>query len=801
MGGMKTSVGVWLAVCGVCASAAWAQETAWKDGRFHVDTAGVVGRSDVVLARPNLESAEAMPLGNGTLGAAVWSADGMTVQLNREDAMPDRLSAGQVVIPGLKALTSAADYAGRLDLYRGEFVERGGGMTATAWIETEGDALVVDVTGADPNVEQTAVLKLWEPRKPEAFASKSEGILAQDWVDEGRPGASGKRFGSLAVLTAFAQGQDVAAAVTDERTVTVRFMPDAKGNFRVVVAAPHFDGSEAARAVADRLLTIPMPSTHRAWWRDFWGRAGLIKVTSKDGVGEYMENLRVLYLFVAAAEQGDAWPGSQAGVGDMISAARDVHKWDPSAFWHWNLRMQLAANLGAGLPELNASYFNLYREDLPAIEEWTRTKMQGRPGVCVPETMRFNGPGIEYEGTWNPPVEGLNCDGGSRPYYNARTLTTGAEVGLWVWQQYLATGDRDFLAKNYPLMTEAARFLLAYQKAGADGLLHTSPANAHETQWDVTDPTTDLSAIHALYPALMEAAKVLGKDADLVAQAREALAKTPELPRTEPAKPHTVLTASADAAGTDVIAESYEPNAEDHNVENIGLEPVWPFDLIGDASPEFALAKRTYAHRPSPAAVDWAFDPIQAARLDMGDEVGSTLVKLTEKFQNFVNGMAKWNSEDHEFYVEQTGVVAAALNEALVQDYDGVIRIAPAIPPGWDFDGSVAVRGKTKVDVQTRDGVAAMVVIESGSAQKMRLRNPWPGQKVDVVEGLSGRAIVAGESGRVITFAADAGVKYIVRCSKRNGMEMKYAQVSGVPASSAKRLGTVQIGIFPAGQK
>ncbi|HTB96730.1 MAG TPA: hypothetical protein VK716_06960 [Terracidiphilus sp.] len=787
---------VWIVVGAVSASAGRAQETAWKDGRFHLDTAGVVSRSDVVLARPNLESAEAMPLGNGTLGAAVWSADGMTVQLNREDAMPDRLSAGQVVIPGLKALTSAADYAGRLDLYHGEFVERGGGMTATAWVETEGDALVVEVTGADPKIEQRAVLKLWEPRKPKAWIDQTEGVLEEQWTDDGRPGASGRKFGSMAAVTA--QGRDVTAAVTDQRTVTVRFKPDARGNFRVVVATWAIPFSPETLGP---FLSIPTPGPHREWWKDFWGRAGLIKVTSKDGVGEYMENLRMLYLFVAAAERGDAWPGSQAGVGDMISAARDVHKWDPSAFWHWNLRMQLAANLGAGLPELNASYFNLYREDLPAIEEWTRTKMQGRPGVCVPETMRFNGPGIEYEGTWNPPVVGLNCDGGSRPYYNARTLTTGAEVGLWVWQQYLATGDNEFLAKNYPLMTEAARFLLAYQKAGADGMLHTSPANAHETQWDVTDPTTDLSAIHALYPAVMEAAQLLGKDADLVAQVRVALAKTPGLPRTEPAKPHVVLTESADVAGTDVIAESYEPNAEDHNVENIGLEPVWPFDLIGDESPEFALAKRTYAHRPSPAAVDWAFDPIQAARLDMGDEVGSTLVKLTEKFQNFVNGMAKWNSEDQEFYVEQTGVVAATLNEALVQDYDGVIRIAPAIPPGWDFDGSVAVRGKTKVDVQTRDGVAATVVIESGSAQKIQLRNPWQGQKVDVVEGLSGRAIVGGESGRVITFAADAGVKYIVRRSKRNGMEMKFAQVSGVPASSAKRLGTVQIGMFAAGEK
>ena len=39
-----------------------------------------------------------------------------------------------------------------------------------------------------------------------------------------------------------------------------------------------------------------------------------------------------------------------------------------------------------------------------------------------------------------------------------------------------------------------------------------------------------------------------------------------------------------------------------------------------------------------------------------------------------MNGMAKWEETGKEFYVEQTGVVADALQEALVQDYDGLIQ-------------------------------------------------------------------------------------------------------------------------------
>jgi len=772
--------------------------TAWHDGSFHMDVPAVISRSDIVLGRPNLQASEAMPLGNGRLGVAVWSADGLTAQLNRNDTLPDRLSSGQLVIPGIAPLTGAKDYAGRLDLYHGEFREQGGGMTLTAWVGTDSDVLIVDVTGADPNAPQTALLKLWAPRTPSATAKGRVGLLAQTWLDNKNPESSGRAFGSLSAITA--DGRDVSVSVTDALTVTVSFKPFANGHFRIIAASPHYDGKGDAQSNAARALLEPPDSLHTSWWRNFWNRAAIIKITSQDGAGEYMENLRNIYLYVAAIDKGVEYPGSQAGIADMISAAEDTHKWDPSAFWHWNLRMQVAANIGAGLTELNEPYFNLYRENLANIENWTKAHMKGLPGVCVPETMRFNGRGIEYESGWIPISMGLNCDASFKPYYNARTLSTGAEVSLWVWQQYLATNDRSFLAENYPLMAASAGFLLAHQKLGSDGLLHTSPSNAHEMQWDVIDPTTDIAAILALYPATIQAANLLGKDPDLVKQLQSALLKVPPFPRTPQTGPHTLLPASADAAEDDVIAASWLPGAEVHNIENIGLEPVWPYDLIGDTSPLFALARRTYSHRPNPVAVDWGFDPIQAARLQLGSEVGSTLVQTTQKFQGFVNGMAKWEAGAKEFYVEQTGVVADALQEALVQDYDGVIRVAPAIPPGWDFEGGVYVRGRTKVDVQTRNGAVTAVVIEAGTAQTLKIRNPWQGKPVDVLSGKTGTRVVSRTTDSLIEFDAAAGTSYLVENHDQPIAGASFAPVSGNPTSSPKKLGAVQIGLFRGDQ-
>ncbi len=787
----------------VAAKGAWTQTpaektTAWRDGTFHVDTAALIGRSTIVLGKANRQASEAMPLGNGRLGVAVWSAEGLTAQLNRADTLPDRLSPGQVVIPGLTSLTTAADYAGSLDLYNGEFREQGGGMTATAYVQPDTDVLVIDVTGANPGESQTAMLKLWPPREPRAMVNGTVGALSEAWIDNKNPESSGRSFGSLSGITV--EGRAVSAKVVDSRTISVSFQPYPDGHFRVLVGAPHFDGSGDVFSIVRHELSGTKPEAHRNWWHRFWSRAAFIKVHSADGVGDYMENLRNIYLFSAAAERGEEYPGSQAGVADMLSSGRDAHRWDSSSFWHWNLRMQVAANIGAGLPELNAPYFNLYRENLPSIEDWTKQYMNGRPGACVPETMRFNGRGIEYESSWEttkvPGKIGRDCDLSFPPYYNARTLSTGAEVSLWIWQQYLATGDRAFLAANYPVMAASARFLLAYQKLGSDGLLHTSPSNAHETQWDVTDPTTDIAAAQALYPVTIEAAKMLGKDSELTHELKNAIPKIPPLPRTQASGAKTLLSASDDAAGEDVIAESYLPAAENHNGENIGLEAVWPYDLISDTSPLFPLAKRTYEHRLFKSVADWSFDPIQAARLHLGDEVGSTLLTITERSQHTPNGFANWDKEYGEFYIEETGIVADALQEALVQDYDGVIRIAPAVPTGWDSDGSVFVRGKTKVDVQVRGGQVVTAVIEAGATGPLRVRNPWPGQAIDVIVGAAGTKVVSGASSVDLNFQAVAGTKYLIQKHDEPFTNLIFAPVSGTTPREARKLKSVQIGLF-----
>lgn len=768
-----------------------AASTAWRNGRFHANIAGVVGRSDIVLQRPNLRPEEAMPLGNGRLGVAVWSQDSFTAQLNRADTLPSRLSPGQVVIPSLAKLVEAPDYAGRVDLYNGEFVERGGGMRATVYVEPHRDVLAINVSGADPNVMETASVRLWKPRHPVAACRAGVCVLSEVWKDDTGAGASGQTFGSLAAISV--QGRHVRVASDGPLAVNVSFEPHPDGTFRVFVAAPEWKGGNSIRAARQAFsaeLKVS-PATHRQWWNDFWRRAGLMKLSSHDHSAEYFENLRAIDLYTAAADSRGRLPGSQAGVADLFSAFGDTHQWDPAAYWHWNLRMQVAANLGAGLYELNEPYFNLYRSNLPSIVAWTKAQMEDRPGACVPETMRFNGQGYENE-TWAAPA--LDCSAHFKPYYNARTLSTGAEVSLWVWRQYLATGDRAFLAANYPIMAASARFRLAYAQLHSDGFLHTYPSNAHETQWDVHDPTTDIAAMRALFPVVIKAARILNANPGLVRQIQAAMPHILPFPRADEASQKKSLSPAADAAGDDVIAPSYDPAAPLRNSENIGLEPVWPYDLIGNRGPLHDLAVRTFRYRPFKAQNDWSFDPIQAARLGLAADVKSTLTRLTEEYQAYPSGFSHFVQQ--EFYIEQIGVVAAALQEALVQDDNGVALIAPAWPKDWDADATIYIQHRTKIDVQVRRGIPVTVAVEAGEQGVLRVRNPWPGRAVEAVTGKRGDLVVKGSGATaILAIPVEAGRSYLIEPQSSPKAKLPFAPISASPASSPKCLGERCIGL------
>jgi hypothetical protein len=814
LAGAPVATGASAAVAG----ASPALTTAWNDGVFGLNPDGLVSRDDIVLGQPNISPTASIPLGNGTLGVAAWAANGFTAQLNRSDTMPDRKSPGQVNIPGLSVISHASDFTGRLDLTDGVLTESGGGMSMKAWVSTAKDELIIDVRGANPNVTQTASIYLWPGRNPTAAVSGKVGILSETWVDNSGYGASGQTFGSLSAITA--GGRDVSASVVSPTRVQIAFKPHADGQFRVVVAAPHWTGgtatdtaSDTAAGVIGRDAVLPasaLLASQNRWWGKYWAHSGLVEMNSADGSAAYIENLRTLYLYDAAASsKTGTYFGSQAGEADMFDWSEDQQTWAPNEYWIWNLRGEISANMSSGNYQLNMPIFDMYINDLPAIEAWTKAQMGGLPGACVPETMSFNGNGYYSDG---PVQSDGSCALAASPQWNAEDISSGPEMSLYMWEQYLGTGDRAFLRKAFPFMEATAQFLLAYQQVGSDGLLH-AVANAHETQWAVQDPTTDIVADQTIFPIIAEAARLVDDKPSqdpLLAQFAAAIKEIPPYPRTDDATRTQLLnpdytqaeTQAADATGTDMIAISYQPDATRHNGENIELEPLWPWDQVSDQDANlFALEQRSYAHRPNVGGNDWSYDAVDAARLEQPSQVESDLVSLTETHQVYPNGFSDIGSTvGYQPYQEQSANVAAAVDEALAQDYDGIIRFAPAWPSDWDVSGTVYIQHRDKVDVQVENGQLVTAAIQAGTSGLLTVKSPWPGQQVEVVSGSGAHQLVASTTtSDTFTFRARAGQSYLIEQVSAPTTAVSFAPVTGTAATTDKHLGDVQIGLDPAG--
>jgi hypothetical protein len=245
-----------------------------------------------------------------------------------------------------------------------------------------------------------------------------------------------------------------------------------------------------------------------------------------------------------------------------------------------------------------------------------------------------------------------------------------------------------------------------------------------------------------------------------------------------------------------MIGLSTQPTAQRHNSENIGLEAVWPYSLIGDSGPLTALGRRTYTSRSYLNGNDWSFDPLHAARLGLASEVKSTLLAAVRSYQVYPSGLASFTGQQaSEPYIEQSGVLAQTLPEALVQYYDGVLRIAPAWPSDWTGEGTVALPHNSKAHVQLSNGTATTVAITSGAVQQLTVRSPWPGQSVTVVDGQTRATVVAPQTNATFTIPAQAGRSYLVERTGAPTNAQPFEALSGTPATAARRYDRATIGL------
>jgi hypothetical protein len=188
---------------------------------------------------------------------------------------------------------------------------------------------------------------------------------------------------------------------------------------------------------------------------------------------------------------------------------------------------------------------------------------------------------------------------------------------------------------------------------------------------------------------------------------------------------------------------------------------------------------------------DWSNAAIVAARLDMGSETASRISANISKYQVYACGLASWDtSKLNEPYIGQVGAIAA-LNEAAATDFDGIIRLASALPSGWSSSGTVYVQGQSRVQVQFQSVALAFGVLESGSSGTAKIKNPWGTTQAAIIDSATQQAVTT--TGDPMSFSAQTGHAYLIR--KASDANLSVVDVTGTAASAPKRLGSRTIGI------
>ena len=190
--------------------------------------------------------------------------------------------------------------------------------------------------------------------------------------------------------------------------------------------------------------------------------------------------------------------------------------------------------------------------------------------------------------------------------------------------------------------------------------------------------------------------------------------------------------------------------------------PVYPSGLIGLGQKDTRLydAMKTTVLLIGPEMMGWDPLPIVMARLGMADELALILNRYPERWQIYCNGWGHISPEEEtrdeagNFFrtnivrdrnmpidtadrfpspmwpfrhmsMESMSVLAAAMNEALLQSYDGILRIAPAIPSDKSGRFSLHAAGGFIVSSEIQSGKIRWICLKSNAGQTCRLHLPW----------------------------------------------------------------------------
>lgn len=330
-----------------------------------------------------------------------------------------------------------------------------------------------------------------------------------------------------------------------------------------------------------------------------------------------------------------------------------------------------------------------------------------------------------------------------------------------LWEHYQFTGDRRYLESVYPIMKDAARFLLAWLQPDANGRLVTAPSTSPENDFfygegrkgNVTVASSmDLGIAHDLFENVAAASEVLGVDAAFRRQLKDARAK--------------LLPFQVGARGQLQEWHKDFEEVEPHHRHVSHLYALHPARVISPLStPELAAAARRTLELRGDDGTGWslAWKVNFWARLYDGNHAYTLfrkLLRLTKPGDKHGGAYANLFDAHPPFQIDGNFAGTAGVIEMLLQSQNGELHLLPALPDSWR-DGRVSGmvgRGNHVVDIDWKDGRLASARVNARGGGRVTIRTPVP----VVVEGLN-RSSTPGRIGHTLSFTAVKGRTYVLR--------------------------------------